>query len=70
MATVTLKPAEGRRVLNHERGFAPLNPAGEPVTLDATWRKRLADGDVVMSGEDGGGEPQADPPAPAKKSKS
>lgn len=63
MPIVTVKPAEGRHVRNHQRGFAVLAPDGEPVELDSEWRKRIADGDVIVVPGDG----QASDPAPASK---
>lgn len=59
MATKMVKPAEGRRVLNHQRGFNELDPKGETVEVDATVRRWLRDGDVI----------EADAPAPAADAK-
>lgn len=47
MATVFVKVAPERRVLNHQRGFREFLPEGESVTLDKDVRRRLADGDLV-----------------------
>jgi hypothetical protein len=62
MANATLKPVEGRRVLNHNQSMRPLDPNGEPVVMDAVWRKRLAEGDVVVV-------PDAEPARAHKASK-
>lgn len=65
MAIVTVKPAEGRHVRNHQRGFAVLAADGEPVELDAVWHKRIAEGDVeVVPGE---GAPDPAPSTASKK---
>lgn len=47
MATMFVKPAAGRRVLNHQRGFLPLAADGEMVESDASVRRWLRDGDAV-----------------------
>lgn len=44
--TVTLKPAEGRRVRDPATG-EPLGEAGAAVVLTPYWRRRLDDSDVV-----------------------
>ncbi|MBI0530092.1 DUF2635 domain-containing protein [Sphingomonas sp. TX0522] len=43
--TVTLKPAPDVRVRKEDGAL--LAAAGEPVPLNAYWRRRLADEDVV-----------------------
>lgn len=47
MRTAILRPAEGRRVLNHQRDFLPLAPEGEQIEIDAAFLRALAEGDVV-----------------------
>jgi hypothetical protein len=36
-------------VRNPERGFEPLPPQGAEVTDSKYWRRRIEDGDVVLS---------------------
>jgi hypothetical protein len=47
MSTIVVKPAEGLLVRNPDRGFRPLEAAGEAVPLTEYWLRRLRDGDVV-----------------------
>ncbi len=61
---VRIAPAAGRRVLNHQRGFLPIGPEGVDMQMDATVRKRLADGDAVIVEP-----PASDAPPPAKTPK-
>jgi hypothetical protein len=42
-----LIPAPGRRVLDPVK-LVPLPPEGAEVELDGYWRRRLAQGDVVL----------------------
>ena len=72
MTILHVKPVEGRAVLD-PRTRAPLPPAGRRVEVDAYWRRRLADGDIVIvpNGVPAGAPaedapavvPQAEPPA-------
>lgn len=76
MALIHIKPAPGRLLRNHQRGFRPVPPEGEDVEDDFHWQKRLADGDAVLAGPSGArsapgpATSQPDPaPAPAKAKK-
>jgi len=42
-----LKPAGKNLVRNPDAGMRHLTAEGEPVEMNAYWRKRLTDGDVV-----------------------
>lgn len=44
---ITVKPAAGRQVPIPEQGFRLLREAGEAVTHNAYWQRRLNDGDVL-----------------------
>jgi hypothetical protein len=44
---ITLKPTSDAIVLNPETGLA-LEPQGESVSETKYWRRRLADGSVVV----------------------
>lgn len=48
MKQVFLKPAEGRLVRDHNDDLTPLAAEGKLVVLDPTWRKRIAQGDVIV----------------------
>ncbi|NMZ37106.1 DUF2635 domain-containing protein [Pseudomonas proteolytica] len=48
MKQIFLKPAPGRACPMPEKGGALLPVAGEPVTLNAWWQRRLNDGDAVI----------------------
>ena len=73
MTILHVKPAEGRAVLD-PRTRKPLPPAGRRVEVDAYWRRRLADGDIVIvpAGASTGAPADAEPaelvakPAPRK----
>ncbi|MGA9224106.1 MAG: DUF2635 domain-containing protein [Pseudomonas graminis] len=47
MNRITVVPAKGRAVPDPETGELLL-PEGRDVPDDAYWRRRLADGDVVI----------------------
>lgn len=47
MQRAILKPAPGRLV-RHPATRRPLREAGEPVMLDAFWRRRIRRGDVQV----------------------
>lgn len=46
-----LKPATEGLVVRDPHTKRPLAAAGEMKTLDTYWRRRLADGDVVIAQE-------------------
>lgn len=44
---VKIKPAGHNLVRNPDTG-GHLDKAGEPIVLNAYWRRRISDGDVVV----------------------
>lgn len=62
---VTVRPAAGLKIRMPERNFSHLPEEGQAVPLDAYWRARLRDGDVVEVTP--ASSPAASAPAARKK---
>lgn len=59
---IFVRPVDGARVRQPDRGFRLLDPAGEFVVKSGFWLRRLADGEVEESA------PPAPEPEPASAS--
>lgn len=61
-STLTVKPAEGRRVRMPDRDFSVMPADGMTVQDAPYYRQRLADGDLVLA-DDPASAPKATPKA-------